>query len=162
MPESLTARVRERPEPRTGGALGAALFSALMFGSSVRLPLLVPFSRYQHDVSFARGLDCPRDRRSPIRLDLQAARTSKHLLDDGERVLASRVVGSDDRDVCELCGDSPHHRPLVAVAVAAAAEHADDTPGSEVSCFLEDALQRRRLVRVVDDHRERLTLLDEL
>jgi uncharacterized protein YybS (DUF2232 family) len=44
MPESLTARVRERPEPRTGGALGAALFSALMFGSSVRLPLLVPFA----------------------------------------------------------------------------------------------------------------------
>jgi uncharacterized protein YybS (DUF2232 family) len=45
MPESsLTARVRERPEPRTGGALGAALFSALMFGASVRLPLLVPFA----------------------------------------------------------------------------------------------------------------------
>jgi uncharacterized protein YybS (DUF2232 family) len=44
MPESLTARVRERPEPRTGGALGAALFSALMFGSFVRLPLLLPFA----------------------------------------------------------------------------------------------------------------------
>ena len=44
MPESLTARVRERPEPRTGGALGAALFSALMFGSFVRLPLLIPFA----------------------------------------------------------------------------------------------------------------------
>ena len=44
MPESLTARVRERPEPRTGGALGAALFSALMFGSFVRLPLLFPFA----------------------------------------------------------------------------------------------------------------------
>ena len=46
MPESLTARVRERPEPRTGGALGAALFSALMFGSFALLPhaLLVPFA----------------------------------------------------------------------------------------------------------------------
>lgn len=45
MPESsVTARVRERPEPRTGGALGAALFSALMFGSFVRLPLLLPFA----------------------------------------------------------------------------------------------------------------------
>jgi uncharacterized protein YybS (DUF2232 family) len=45
MPDSsLTARVRERPEPRTGGALGAALFSALMFGSFVRLPLLLPFA----------------------------------------------------------------------------------------------------------------------
>jgi len=44
MPESLTARVRERPEPRTGGALGAGLFSALMFGAAVRLPLLFPFA----------------------------------------------------------------------------------------------------------------------
>jgi uncharacterized protein YybS (DUF2232 family) len=45
MPESsVTARVRERPEPRTGGALGAALFSALMFGSFLRLPLLLPFA----------------------------------------------------------------------------------------------------------------------
>ena len=45
MPDSsVTARVRERPEPRTGGALGAALFSALMFGSFVRLPLLLPFA----------------------------------------------------------------------------------------------------------------------
>jgi len=45
MPDSsVTARVRERPEPRTGGALGAALFSALMFGSFVRLPLLLPLA----------------------------------------------------------------------------------------------------------------------
>jgi uncharacterized protein YybS (DUF2232 family) len=45
MPDSsLTAPVRERPEPRTSGALGAALFSALMFGSFVRLPLLLPFA----------------------------------------------------------------------------------------------------------------------
>jgi uncharacterized protein YybS (DUF2232 family) len=41
---SLTARVRERPEPRTGGALGAALVSALMFGAFVRLPLLLPLA----------------------------------------------------------------------------------------------------------------------
>jgi uncharacterized protein YybS (DUF2232 family) len=46
MPESLTARVRERPEPRTGGALGAALFSVLLFSSFALLPhaLLVPFA----------------------------------------------------------------------------------------------------------------------
>jgi uncharacterized protein YybS (DUF2232 family) len=47
MPESsLTARVRERPEPRTGGALGAALFSVLMFGLFAHMPhpLLVPFA----------------------------------------------------------------------------------------------------------------------
>ena len=45
MPDSsLTARVRDSREPRTGGALGAGLFSALLFGSFVRLPLLLPFA----------------------------------------------------------------------------------------------------------------------
>jgi uncharacterized protein YybS (DUF2232 family) len=45
MPDSsLTAPVRDHPEPRTGGAFGAALFSALMFGSFVHLPLLLPFA----------------------------------------------------------------------------------------------------------------------
>ncbi|HUG54381.1 MAG TPA: DUF2232 domain-containing protein [Vicinamibacteria bacterium] len=45
MPDSsVTARARERAEPRPGGALGAALFSALMFGSFVHLPLLLPFA----------------------------------------------------------------------------------------------------------------------
>ena len=45
MPDSsLTARIRERPEPRTGGALGAMVSSALMFGSFVRLPFLLPLA----------------------------------------------------------------------------------------------------------------------
>ena len=44
MPESLTARVREGSEPRTGGALAAALFSALMFGAFARFSLLFPFA----------------------------------------------------------------------------------------------------------------------
>jgi uncharacterized protein YybS (DUF2232 family) len=45
MPEtSVSARVRERAEPRTGGALGAAVFSALMFGSVARIPVLLPFA----------------------------------------------------------------------------------------------------------------------
>jgi predicted membrane protein DUF2232 len=39
---SATARVGERPEPRTG-VLGAALFSALLYGMALKLPLLVPF-----------------------------------------------------------------------------------------------------------------------
>lgn len=39
---SATARVGERPEPRAG-VLGAALFSALLYGMALKLPLLVPF-----------------------------------------------------------------------------------------------------------------------
>jgi hypothetical protein len=37
-----SARVGERQEPRTG-VLGAALFSALLYGMALKLPLLVPF-----------------------------------------------------------------------------------------------------------------------
>ena len=39
---SATARVGERPEPRAG-ALGAALFSAMLYGTALKLPFLVPF-----------------------------------------------------------------------------------------------------------------------
>src|SRR5688572_17776510 len=39
---SVSSHVTERPEPRTG-VLGAALFSALLYGVAVELPLLVPF-----------------------------------------------------------------------------------------------------------------------
>jgi hypothetical protein len=39
---SAATRVRERPEPWTG-VLGAALFSALLYGSALKLELLVPF-----------------------------------------------------------------------------------------------------------------------
>ncbi len=44
LPEtSISARLRERPEPRTG-VLGAALFSALLYGAALRLPLLFLFA----------------------------------------------------------------------------------------------------------------------
>src|SRR3954454_12873566 len=42
---------------------------------------------------------------------------------DGQRVLAPRVVRGGDHQVGELAGDLPHQRPLAGVAVAAAAEH---------------------------------------
>lgn len=41
-PTASAARVGERPEPRAG-VLGAALFSALLYGMALKLPLLVPF-----------------------------------------------------------------------------------------------------------------------
>ena len=39
---SASARANERTEPRTG-VLGAALFSAILYGIALKLPLLVPF-----------------------------------------------------------------------------------------------------------------------
>ena len=78
-------------------------------------------------------------------------------------ILAARVVGRDDHDVGELGGDASHLRALLAVAVAAAAEDADArVRRRELARGAQQRLERDRLVRVVDDHRERLPLVDRL
>ena len=59
-------------------------------------------------------------------------------------------------------GDASHDRPLLAVAVAAAAEDADHAALREAPRLLQNALERRGLVRVVDDDGERLAFVDEL
>lgn len=41
---SVAVRLRERPEPRTGGALGAGLAAALLYGAFVKLPFLLPLA----------------------------------------------------------------------------------------------------------------------
>ena len=93
---------------------------------AISCPCSWPLPGDQHDVSFAAGLDRPCDRRAPVGLDLELGRAGEDLVDDRERVLAARIVGRDDRDVGELVRDPPHERALLAVAVAAAAEDADD------------------------------------
>ena len=77
-------------------------------------------------------------------------------------ILGARVVGGEDRAIGELRGDPSHQRALAPVAVAAAAEDADQAPGRELARRPEDVLERARLVRVVDEHRERLPLVDLL
>ena len=65
-------------------------------------------------------------------------------------------------DVGELGRDAAHQRPLAAVAVAAGADDADDAAARQPARGMQHVLERVRLVRVVDDHRERLPLLDGL
>ena len=55
-----------------------------------------------------------------------------------------------------------HQRTLAAVAVAARADDADDAPARELARGTQHVLERVGLVRVVDDHRERLPLLHGL
>ena len=101
-------------------------------------------------------------RAGPGRSRARRRRPADDLVDDRARVLAARVVGGDDRDVGEVARDPAHHRPLLAVAVAAAAEDADDAPGVELARGREHVLERVGRVRVVDDDRERLPLVDGL
>ena len=91
-----------------------------------------------------------------------SGRAGEHLRDDRGGILAARVVGGDDRAVGEVDREPAHLRPLAAVAVAAAAEHADHAARGELARGAEDMLERARLVRVVDDHGERLPLVDRL
>ena len=51
---------------------------------------------------------------------------------------------------------------LLAVAVAAGAEDADHAARAQLARGVEHVLERARLVRVVDEHRERLALVDRL
>ena len=64
--------------------------------------------------------------------------------------------------VRELARDLTHERPLVAVAVAARAEHDDEPAVAERARGAEHGRERVRRVRVVDDDREVLPLVDRL
>src|SRR4029079_12885910 len=103
------------------------------------------------------------DRGLAVGLDLPiAGHPSENLIDDRLRVFAPRVVGRDDRGVGEAGDDVAHERPLAPVAVPAAAEDADEAAGCDLARLCQDVLERLRRVRVVDEDRERLTLVHSL
>ena len=127
------------------------------------LSRLVSLAGDHDDVAGAGLLDRALDRRAPVELDLDvAAGAGDDLVDDRLRILAARVVRRDHRDVGELGGDTPHHRPLLAVAVAAGADDHQHPAVGEVARRVEHVRERLRLVRVVDEHRERLPLVHGL
>src|SRR6185437_14242889 len=88
--------------------------------------------------------------------------SGEHLVNNCRRVFAAWIVRSDDRDVRELVCDPSHERTFGAVPITAAAEDADDPVAGELASGAEDVLERVRLVRVVDDDRERLAHVDRL
>ena len=119
-----------------------------------------PLAGDHDDVSLVRLSECPGDRRAAIDDDLQLA--VGDLLGDRLRVLAARVVGRDDRAVGTRCGDTPHQRPLLAVAVPACPEDDGQAAGTELARGPQDVVERVGSVGVVDDDAERLSRLDGL
>src|SRR5207247_3241212 len=118
---------RGGPEPSQGLA---GDFSVIEGNCSVPelLTLLVPLARDHDDVVRLGGLDRVCDRGTAVPDDLRVAVDAGHdLVDDRAGILAARVVGGHDRDVRELGGDPAHDRALLAVAVTAAAEDADQS-----------------------------------
>src|SRR5262249_26099941 len=125
--------------------------------------LLVALARDHDDVARLRALERPGDRAPTIDLDLRLAHHARqHLVDDRAWILAARVVGRHDRRIGERRSDSAHERPLLPVAFAAAAEDADQPARAERAGLAKHALERVGLVRVVDEPRERLALVDRL
>src|SRR5262249_57246844 len=94
------------------------------------------------DVTRRGGLDRVRGRGARVLDDLRFAGDAREdLVDDRPRILAARVVRGDDRDVGELGRDPAHHRALLSVAVAAAAEDADQAARGQLARGREDVLQ---------------------
>ena len=123
----------------------------------------MPLAGDHDDVTRRRERHRAVDGAAAVGVDLHArARSLQDVLDDRERLLAARVVGRDDDVVGPLHGDRAHHGPLAAVAVAPGAEHADDPAVAEPAGRLEHGVERVGRVRVVDDDRERLALVDRL
>ena len=86
--------------------------------------------------------------------------------DDRVRVLRARVVGGHDHAVGEPSCGLAHQGPLLAVAIAARAEHAHQPPCAGLPEQLagggQHVLERIGRVRVVHEHAEPLALLHRL
>ena len=119
-----------------------------------------PLAGNHDDIAFTRVGECLLDRGATVDDDLQPA--VRDLLGDRLRVLAPRVVGRDDHAVGALGGDASHQRPLLAIAVAAGAEHDGEPPRTELARGAQHVVERVGRVRVVDDDAEGLAHLDGL
>ena len=84
--------------------------------------------------------------------DLARTRRACHDLGaDRGGIFGARIVVGDDHHVGLVGGDPSHDRPLAAIAVAAAAEHADEPARGEGTQGIEHMRKRVGLVGVVDD-----------
>ena len=128
------------------------------------LVVLVALAGDQHHVARPRLGDRHPDRGGAVELHAPAPVGRcriplHHRVRDGRGVLGARVVAGDDDAVGEPPGHRAHLGPLALVAIAAAAEHADElAAGSDRRPQRRQHLRQRiRRMRVIDDHqRQRL------
>ena len=138
--------------PRSSATTARSLNSAPL--GADELLRFVSLARDEHDVAGARALDRGLQRRAAVVDHADArvvAETRANVGDDRAGILAARVVVGQHDAVGEVRGDGAHHRPLAAVAIAAAAEHAPELAGDGAFERRQHALQRIRRVRIVDD-----------
>ena len=96
------------------------------------LVVLVALARYQHDIALMRATDGFENGACAIGLDVRLARHPRQNgIDDVARILVARVVAGDPDLVRAFCRRMPHQRTLAAVAVAAAAEYANQAAAAD-------------------------------
>ena len=99
--------------------------------------------------------------------NFSALQSGKSVVHDGDGVFAAGVVaGKDDEVATASCGLT-HQRALGAVAVAAASENSQDSPGpaalvKEIMCDGREVADGVVGVSVVHDHRKWLTKIEPL
>ena len=71
-------------------------------------------------------------------------------LQDGQRILGSRIVGGQHRHIRMTAYGFGHQRPLAAVTVAAAAKYGDDAFKPHPAKGGEDVLQRIRGMGIIN------------
>ena len=92
-------------------------------------------------------------------------RAAGDLVEDRLAVLAAGILVGHDHEAGALAGDPAHHRPLRGVPLARRAEDRDQPAAAgrrDRREQVEDGLERRRAVGVVDDDPERLAGIDPL
>ena len=134
------------------------------------LVVLVSLPGEEDDVAGTRQLEGALDRTPAIELDLDhgtgRGRTAAAGAPVGMPATTSRtiaagsslrgIVARDEHQVGERRGDAPHPRPLACVAIAAAAEDADQCGRARSAAAAAAPSRARRGVRVVDDDERRV------
>ena len=92
---------------------------------------------------------------APVVLDADGKlrrQAGAYIRDDAGRILAARVVVGQN-DACCMRRRAAHFGSLAAITIATATEHAGNGLDAEPANFEQRALERRRRVCIVDDHR---------
>ena len=85
-----------------------------------------------------------------------------HFREDALGIFRARVVRRHEHDIGKPRRNAPHDRALRAVAVAAAAEHREDTSRRDFARCAKDVLQAIGRMRIIDDDGKILSRIDKL
>ncbi len=125
------------------------------------LARFVAFSGHHNDVPRLHHSDRRADRFGAIADLAGARRAGQDLGADGGRILRPRIIVRDDGDVGARGRDRSHDGALAAVAIATAAEYADELAGHERAHAVEGRFKRFGLVGVVDNGERAVPLADD-